>query len=150
MLSNGAWRILTFAGDIESPSQLERVQQLGAYLESLKKQYSSPEHTTMEVFLVHSGTRHFNILDLHPVYHPWDDRLGWDYWKVFSDDLQDFEPGQSSPYEKYGIDKQQGCIIILRPDQHVSYIGTMDNFVDVSRFFNSALIRNAVIAEPDT
>ncbi|XXH02222.1 hypothetical protein Hte_008590 [Hypoxylon texense] len=140
MPSNGAWKILVFAGDIGSPSQLERVQQLGAYLEALKKHYTSPEHATIDVFLIHSGTRHFDILDFHAVYHPWDDTLGWDYWKIFSDDVWDFEPCQST-YEKYGVNKQQGCTVILRPDHHVSYIGTLDTSDDLSRFFGTILIQ---------
>ncbi|KAI1759577.1 FAD binding domain-containing protein [Hypoxylon sp. FL1150] len=140
MPSNGTWRILTFAGDIESPSQLERVQQLGTYLEGLKEQYSYPEQATLEVLLVHSGTRDFNVLDLHPVYHPWSVTHGWDYWKVFSDDVWSFEPCQS-PYEKYGVDKQRGCVVIVRPDQHVSYIGALDNFDNISQFFSGALLQ---------
>ncbi|KAI1137625.1 FAD binding domain-containing protein [Hypoxylon sp. FL0543] len=134
--SNGAWRILVFAGDIRSSAQLDKVQQLGTTLESFLQQYAS---VAIEPFLIHAGTRDFNILDLHPVYHPWDNALGWDYWKVFSSDVEEFDPCQS-PYEQYGVDIQQGCLLVLRPDQHVSYIGPLDNVENLRRFFNDILV----------
>ncbi|KAI0172945.1 thioredoxin-like protein [Hypoxylon sp. FL1284] len=146
MPSNGSWKILTFAGDVGSPPQLERVQQLGAYLERLQKYHSFSMYDAIEIYLLHASTRDFDILDLHPVYHPWDEKLGWDYWKVFSDDIWDLEPCQSS-YEKYGVDKERGCILVLRPDQHVSYIGALDAFDNLGQFFGGALIRKSDISE---
>ncbi|OTA99004.1 hypothetical protein M426DRAFT_68648 [Hypoxylon sp. CI-4A] len=137
--NNGTWRILVFAGDLESPSQFEKVQQLGVNLESLLGRYKTADRAVFEVFLIHAGTREFNILRLHPVYHPWNDALGWDYWKVFSNDVEDFEPCQS-PYDEYGVSKKHGCVVTLRPDQHVSYIGPMDSFGDLERFFCRILV----------
>ncbi|KAI1391801.1 FAD binding domain-containing protein [Hypoxylon trugodes] len=137
--SNGAWRILIFAGDVGSQSQFDIVQKIGASLEKFVNQFSSFNNPIIEVFLIHAGTRDFNILDLHPVYHPWNDKLGWDYWKVFSDDVGDFEPCRS-PYEMYGVDKQRGCMVVLRPDQHVSFIGPLADFDNIQRFLSNVLI----------
>ncbi|KAI2615342.1 FAD binding domain protein [Hypoxylon sp. NC1633] len=133
--SNGAWRIVVFAGDVGSPAQLDTVQQLGGKLETFLKLFPA----RIEVLLIHSGTRDLHILDLHPVYHPWDDTLGWDYWKVFSNDAEDFEPCRS-PYQNYGVDENHGCVVVLRPDQHVSYIGSLDRFDNLRQFFSGALV----------
>jgi len=137
--SNGCWRVMVFTGDITSTSRFEAVQDLGANLETLAKQYARPK-LVLEVLLIHSGTRDdVKLLDLHEVYHPWDDTLGWDYLKVFSDDADSLEPGIGSAYEKYGITEEAGCLVILRPDQHVSYIGTLEEYEAPLRFFERVL-----------
>jgi phenol 2-monooxygenase len=76
---------------------------------------------------------------MHEVYHPWDRALGWDLWKIFSDDAAEFEPCNSA-YEKYGIDKKNGCLVILRPDQHVSFVGRLDQHASVESFFARFMI----------
>lgn len=113
---------------------MDVVQQLGDALENLHG-----IHSTIDVLLIHSGSKNdFSVLDLHKVYHPWDDRLGWDYWKVFSDD-------DGTAYAEYGIDKQEGCAMMLRPDQHVSYIGPLPDNDAISRFFDRVLKRETFI-----
>lgn len=142
LLSNGKWRILVLAADLTSPRQLRVVQNLGTALERLLKKYPSREddkHSILEVLLLHSGSRaSIEILDLCQIYHPWDEVLGWDYWKIFSDDANEFEPCESA-YEKYGVGKTEGCLVVLRPDQHVSYIGPLDDLEPVRSFFEHFL-----------
>jgi phenol 2-monooxygenase len=94
----------------------------------------------IEVLLIHSGSRtSLEPLDLHEVYYPWDGAQGWDLWKIFSDDADDFEPC-SSAYEKYGVDKKKGCLAMLRPDQHVSFVGHLDQHEPVESFFARFMI----------
>ena len=141
--SNGRWRVLVFAGDLADRSQFQAVQALGAALEEVLRRCTPAGqnlHTVVEVIALHSGTRDtIELLQLHDIYHPWDDELGWDYWKVLSDDARTFGPCESA-YEKYGISKKEGCVAILRPDQHVSYIGRLEDHDTLSQFFGDALI----------
>lgn len=140
--SNGKWRILVLAADLTSPQRLRVVQNLGTALEKLLKEYPSREdnkHSIIEVLLLHSGSRaSIEIFDLCQIYHPWDDVLGWDYWKIFSDNAYEFEPCDSA-YEKYGVGKTEGCLVVLRPDQHVSYVGPLDDLEPVRSFFENFL-----------
>jgi phenol 2-monooxygenase len=141
--STGKWRILVFAGDIRSKEQRDIVYRLGDTLQSLQRNYSRDgSHGTsiIEVLLIHSGSRVCVApLSLHEVYHPWDGALGWDLWKIFSDDAGDFEPC-SSAYEKFGVDKENGCLAILRPDQHVSFVGFLDQHQPVESFLARFMI----------
>ena len=143
--STGKWRILVFAGDLSSKAQRKVVHSLAETLQSLQRRYSKDgSHTTstIEVLLLHSGSRtSVEPLDLHEVYHPWDGAQGWDLWKIFSDDAGDFEPC-SSAYEKYCIDKKGGCLAILRPDQHVSFVGSLDHHSPVESFFAKFMMRS--------
>ena len=144
--STGKWRILVFAGDLSSKKQRKVVHSLGETLQNLQRKYSkdgSHATSTIEVLLLNSGSRaSVEPLDLHEVYHPWDGAQGWDLWKIFSDDAADFEPC-SSAYEKFGIDKKDGCLAILRPDQHVSFVGPLDHHSPVESFFANFMISSS-------
>jgi phenol 2-monooxygenase len=80
-----------------------------------------------EVLTIHSSPRHeIDLLDLPSIFHPWDDELGWDYAKVFSDEKAYQNPHETGQlYERYGI-VDGGCVILLRPDQHVCMITAME------------------------
>ena len=132
-----------FAGDITSTSRLQTVQKLGVSLEAIVQRYAHPRQqlrSPIEVLLLHAGTRDdISLLDLHEVYHPWDETLGWDYWKVFSNEAEILEPGNGSAYDKYGLDEEHGCLVILRPDQHVSYVGSLHEHEAPALFFEKIL-----------
>ncbi|KAH9821440.1 phenol 2-monooxygenase [Teratosphaeria destructans] len=142
--SDGKWRLLVFAGDFAMKSQYDAVQDLGGRLQGFQNAHTVPggdQGLVIEVLLLHAGTREdVDLLNLHAVYHPWDDRLGWDYWKVFSDDVSSFEPAISA-YESYGVDAKTGCVVLLRPDSHVSYIGPIGRAAaDMTRFLESVFV----------
>lgn len=141
--STGSWRILVFAGDLTSRKQLESVNELGTSLDKLLKSFNPPttqSSPVIEVLLLHSGSREaFDLLDLHDVYHPWDEKLGYDYWKVYADDATAFETCGSA-YEAYGVDKTTGCLVVVRPDQHVSYIRAVADHQALHDFFAGCLV----------
>lgn len=141
--SNGRWRILVFAGDLISADQRQVIQKVGDALETTCQRYACPGqglHSTIEVITIHAGSRDdVTLLDLHNVYHPWDGDQGFDYWKVYSDDADTFGTCDKA-YAKYGIDATSGCLVILRPDQHVSYIGALEDYDAAGRFFANVLV----------
>jgi phenol 2-monooxygenase len=128
LASNGRWRVFVFAGDLTS-SRLRVVQDLGVALEKLARGYKGLGHargSSIELILLHSGPRaSTDLLD------PQDDRH---YGKIFSDDACQFEPCESA-YEEYGVSKEHGCLVILRPDQHVSYLGPLEDVGSVRAVF---------------
>lgn len=82
--------------------------------------------SSIEVLLLHSGPlASVQPLGLHELYQPWDGAQGLDLWRIFSNDATDIKPC-SSVHERYGVDKNNGCLVVLRPDQHVSFIGLLD------------------------
>lgn len=40
------------------------------------------------------------------------------------------------PYRDYGIDETAGCIVLCRPDQHIAWIGNMDEWATLDNFFS--------------
>ncbi len=59
-----------------------------------------------------------------------------DHEKVFCADHK----GLGDFYDMRGIDREQGCMIIVRPDQYIAHILPLDAFDDLADFFNGILI----------
>lgn len=129
----GMWRLLVFPGDITQPSRRDTLAGFSDafsknqqhWLAATSAQSSSEQRfPCLEPILVHSSRRHaVSLLDLPDIFHPFDDALGWDYWRVFSDRTpQGSESGLAC--ETYGMDKNgPGCLVLCRPDQHVAWAG---------------------------
>ncbi|KAL4951952.1 FAD binding domain-containing protein [Aspergillus filifer] len=134
MPGNGAWRVLVFSGDLAQKQNRERVEAFADAFEkcplgSRSRRTSPPGNGAIivEVIMIHAGPRtSVNLLDLPEVFHPFDEELGWDYGKVFADDGT-YGRGTGHAYNEYGIDKQTGCLVLCRPDQHVSWVGGLED-----------------------
>ncbi|KAJ5111668.1 hypothetical protein NUU61_001298 [Penicillium alfredii] len=122
LVSDGAWRLLVFPGDL--PIVLISVTYSRFSL-------SGGAAPTIEFLLIQSCPRSaVNLLDLPELFHPYDDFMGWDYWRVFADD-------RDQAYTGYGIDKQgPGCLVLCRPDQHVAWVGGMEDVAGLDNYFS--------------
>ncbi|RMJ23132.1 hypothetical protein PHISP_06002 [Aspergillus sp. HF37] len=139
LVSDGSWRLIVFPGDLRRP---DRLDVLNAFADA----FSARSHllattrgkrlSAICMVLVHSSPRaSVNLLDLPGTFHPFDDALGYDYWKVFADDsAHGTESGQA--YKCYGIRESSGCLVLCRPDQHVAWIGTMEEWAELDNFFS--------------
>lgn len=143
--SDGRWRLVIFAGDIKDPKQNERVQTLGTRLADPKSflarftPRSKPIDSVIEVLTVHSANPHeTEIFDFPEIFRPYSEKDGWDYWKIYVDH-QSYHEGHGHAYQNYGVDPQRGCLVVLRPDQHVSYIGELEDVEQVDSFFSAFL-----------
>ncbi|KAB8226569.1 FAD binding domain-containing protein [Aspergillus novoparasiticus] len=123
--SNGRWRIIVFPGQLTKAQNMQRMQKLGDQLgsqNSFIRQYTpsgQPIDSLIEVLTVHAGPRTgVELLDLPEVFHPFDEQMGWDYWKVYVDD-QSYHEGHGQAYLNYGIDPSYGAAVIVRPDQYI-------------------------------
>ena len=144
--SNGRWRLVLFAGNVASKAQMGRIEQLGQSLadpDSFLKRFTPPGRrydSVIEVLTVHSSPRReFTIFDFPEVLRPYDDVDGWDYWKIFVDD-ESYHEGHGHAYQNYGVAAEQGCAVILRPDQYVSWVGEVDDYEVMNKFFSAFMI----------
>ncbi|ETI27668.1 hypothetical protein G647_00117 [Cladophialophora carrionii CBS 160.54] len=144
--SNGTWRVVVFAGNIKNPDQRTKINKLGEKLSSSTSfltRFTPPNKrydSVFELLSVHSAPRQeVTIFDFPPVFHPWDDNDGWDYWKIFVDDVS-YHEGYGDAYNHYGVDREKGCAVILRPDQYVSWVGEMDDYESMEKFFSGFMV----------
>ncbi|UPL02756.1 hypothetical protein LCI18_013690 [Fusarium solani-melongenae] len=142
MPSTGAWRVVVFAGDVLDPAQFSRLSALGkalsspsSFLNRHKPEEGQRLASFFEILTVHSSPRHdVELLSLPDIFHPYSEEYGWDYEKVFVDDVS-YHEGHGQAYATYGIDTTRGCVVIVRPDQYVSWIGELEDVDDINRFF---------------
>jgi len=147
--SNGKWRIVLFAGDVSKKEQMARVQKLGKSLaepNSFINRFTppgKPVDSVFELLTVHSAPRATTDLhDFPDILHPFSERDGWDYWKIYVDD-ESYHEGHGRAYEHYGVDSKKGCMVILRPDQYVSWLGNLEDVENMDSFFSGFMkVRN--------
>lgn len=140
--STGQWRILLFPGDLSQPSRFSELQDLGHKLSASSSfihtctPHLAPIDSVIEILTVHTSNRNdIAALDLPDIFHPWSDSRGHDYFKMFA---RDNESGDDI-YKAFGIDEETGCLVIVRPDQHVGYIGQLEDLESVGAYFERIL-----------
>ena len=92
--SDGRFRIIVFAGNLKNEKQWNRLQSFG---ESIAKPDSvvhrftpsaQPVDAVIEILVIYSAPRQeVELLDLHEIFYPLDEKSGWDYSKVFVDEV---------------------------------------------------------------
>ncbi|KAK4046534.1 hypothetical protein OIV83_005986 [Microbotryomycetes sp. JL201] len=148
MPSDGRYRIVIFAGDVRNADQRQRLDKVAAYLDStigpLRKHTPASEDvdSVIETLTIISNPR----ISVEPNAFP---DILWpakgphgvrDYEKIYADDDSWFS-GHGHAYDNLGIDKQRGCLVVVRPDQFVSLTCDLDEYQRLGDFFDQVLLR---------
>ena len=144
--SDGRWRIVVFAGDVSTAKQMERVTILGSVLSGPKsfiKRFTPAGKkidSVIDILTIHSAKRAETELDNFPdIFHPFDERDGWDYWKIYVDDIS-YHEGYGNACENYGVNRLDGCVVILRPDQYVGWVGALEDTEAMDQYFSGFMV----------
>ena len=144
--ADGRFRIILFAGDVTIPSQHQRLQ---AFVDALAAPTGPIRRVTpsdaainavIHILTVHAAPRTaVDIFSFPELLRPFDPQRGWDYDAIFVDD-ESYHEGHGEVYKNFGIRREEGCVVVTRPDQHVAYIGSLDDAEDVARYFEGVLL----------
>jgi phenol 2-monooxygenase len=141
--ADARWRIYAFAGKSDN-AQAGAIHQLAEWLESHP---NSPvvKHTR-------KGEDIDAIIDVRAVFQQTFDQLAYEHMpSLFKPQtgklgLQDHEKvfcvdhkGVGDIFEMRGIDRERGCMIVVRPDQYVAHVLPLDGFEALSAFFAGVL-----------
>jgi phenol 2-monooxygenase len=63
--------------------------------------------------------------------------------KVFVDD-ESYNYGHGHAYETLGIDRTQGAAVVVRPDQYVSMVTSLNNAEGINNFFTGVGVKMSV------
>uniref|UniRef100_L2G831 FAD monooxygenase n=1 Tax=Colletotrichum fructicola (strain Nara gc5) TaxID=1213859 RepID=L2G831_COLFN len=145
--ADGRFRVVLFAGNILDAAQKARVDKFAAALDApenfLRKATpaGAPIDSVIEVLTIHSAKRTETELlrDFPDILHPLDPHFGWDYNKVYVDD-ESYHEGFGDAYKNYGVDKQRGCVVAVRPDQYVAWVGELEDFDQLQKYFEGCLV----------
>ena len=144
--ADGRWRIFVFSGADETAlpntgggSGLARVAD---ELRSLARAYTPTGEDVDAIIDVRAvfqtSPRELALEKLPPSLLPRKGRYGLiDYEKIFCADRR---PGQDV-YDLRGIDREQGCMVVVRPDQYVAHILPLDGCGELAKYFQAFAIK---------
>lgn len=138
--NDGIWRLLVFPGCLRQTGRTKALHEFSEsfsnqpHLANFQQKRSSCDRPIMELLLIQSSSRTVDsFLDLPELFRPFDDTMGWDYWRIFTD-------YQNQVYTGCGIDERgPGCLVLCRPDQHVSWIGSLEDTAGLDTFCSHIL-----------
>jgi len=142
--ADGRFRLFILADPCRgAPS--ERVRALCQFLtdspQSPLKRYTPPNADVDSIIDVRAvfqeGHREFNPEDMPPLLLPRKGRYGLkDYEKVFC-----AEPDSvTNIFDMRSVDRQRGCVIVVRPDQYVAHILPLDGYAEITSFFEGFML----------
>lgn len=143
--SNGRWRVLVFPGNVQDKEQAAQLASVASNFDasdSFVARFTptgGPVDTVFDILLVHKAPRTVvTIFDFPSVFRRFSETEGYDYDKIYVDDVS-YHEGHGNLYKRFGI-SEKGCIVIVRPDQHVSYVGPLGEPAAVTQFFSNFMV----------
>jgi phenol 2-monooxygenase len=142
--ADARWRIYAFAGQADSSNPGSAIHRLAHWLET-DPQSPVVRHTrkgedidaVIDVRAVFQQTfEQLAYENMPSLLKPKTGRLGLqDYEKIFCVDHK----GVGDIFEMRGIDRQQGCMVVVRPDQYVANVLPLNGFAELSAYFAGVL-----------
>jgi phenol 2-monooxygenase (NADPH) len=141
--ADGAWRLYVFADRAEPTSPDSRARALCEFLASdaspiarSTPKGADPDSVIDVRAVFQQGHRDVGVDALPPVLLPRKGRLGLvDYEKAFCPD-----PGRGDVFDLRGVDRDRGCLVVVRPDQYVAHVLPLDAHEALVDFFAGILI----------
>jgi phenol 2-monooxygenase len=143
--ADGRWRLFAFSNNEHPQSATSRIAALCDYLAlspaSPVIRYT-PEGADIDATIDLRGIFQQAHRDLHvermpDILLPTKGLFGLkDYEKMFCSDLDSGE----DVFDVRAIDRQAGCIVIVRPDQYVAHILPLEAYAELSAFFDGFMI----------
>jgi phenol 2-monooxygenase len=137
--------LVIFGGDIAINEQMIRVNGLAealshphSYFHQLNKASKARDGVgSVGVYLVHSASRNrIDLFRLPEIFRPCLEDGSIDYSRVLADNESYHHLGGGELYKSFGIDPE-GCMVLLRPDQHVAFLSGIDDVHGLEGFLRS-------------
>lgn len=144
--ADGRWRIFIFASSKDLANQSSEIYPLAKYLEtsveSPVRKYTpsgSDVDAVIEVLTVFQlGYREIEFETLPAFLWPAKGKHNLrDYEKTFCPDLENSD----DIFDKRGIDRERGCMVVVRPDQHIANVLPLDAHDELATFFDGFMIQ---------
>lgn len=141
--ADGAWRIYIFADRDEPASASSRVRALCRFLESddsvigrFTPAGAEPD-SVIDIRAIFQQRHHdLDVDQMSSVLLPRKGKFGLiDYEKLFCPD-----PDADDIFDLRGVNRDTGCVVVVRPDQYVSHVLPLDQHHALVSFFANVLI----------
>jgi phenol 2-monooxygenase len=138
--ADGRWRVFAFS---DADPARKAIEKLCAFLSddpaSPLKRFTQADADVDSVIDVRAvfqqGLHDLTVTQLPELLLPKKGRLGLaDYEKAFCVDPR------RDIYAMRGVDRQKGCIVVVRPDQYVAHVLPLDAFAELAAFFDGFML----------
>jgi len=144
--ADGAWRLYVFADRADPASDGSRLAEvcrfLGSDLSPLSRftpAASEPDAVIDLRAVFQQRHRELDVDKMPPVLLPRKGRFGLiDYEKMFCPD-----PHADDIFDLRGVNRDAGCMVVVRPDQYVANVLPLDGFEALADFFAGVLIERS-------
>lgn len=146
--ADGRWRLYAFAGQNDAVDANVGVRALCRFLQdapdSPVRKYTRAGQDPDAVFdlraIFPQSHRELAIESMPALLLPQKGRHGLrDYEKVFCPDLKD----GPDIFDLRGINREQGCLVVVRPDQYIAHVLPLDAHQALAAFFDGFMLPNA-------
>jgi Phenol hydroxylase, C-terminal dimerisation domain len=143
--ADGRWRLFAFTGAEDPTAPNARIRALCEFLaeaaESPVRRYTPTGEDIDSVIDVRAvfqqGHRDLAVERMPTFLLPQKGRYGLrDYEKMFCPDLKD----GSDIFTLRGIDRERGCVVVVRPDQYVAHVLPLDAYQELAAFFDGFMV----------
>jgi len=144
--ADGRWRIFAFAAAENPAAPDSAIRALCDFLavapQSPVKRYTGSDDDIDSVIdlraVFQQGHHDLAIETMPPLLLPRKGRFGLpDYEKIFCADL----PSGQDIFAMRGIDRQNGCLVMVRPDQYIAHVLPLDGYGLLAAFFDGFMMR---------
>ncbi|MCB1453780.1 MAG: FAD-dependent monooxygenase, partial [Rhizobiaceae bacterium] len=143
--ADGRWRLFAFAGASDTAAPGSPLEKLCGFLSeapaSPVRKYT-PQGADIDSVIdlraiFQQGHRDLALEQMPPLLLPAKGRYGLrDYEKIFCPNLK----GGSDIFDLRGIDRRQGCIVVVRPDQYVGHVLPLGAHADLAAYFDGFML----------
>ncbi|GII23404.1 FAD-binding monooxygenase [Planosporangium mesophilum] len=141
--ADGAWRIYVFADRHAPTSPDSQARRLCEFLASASSPITrctpagaDPDSVIDVRAVFQQGHRDLTVDEMPSVLLPRKGKLGLiDYEKVFCPD-----PKAGDVFDLRGVERETGCLVVVRPDQYVSHVLPLDAYEALADFFAGILV----------
>lgn len=143
--ADGRWRLFLFADRFSPASPSSKTRALCAFLADSDRSpvrrhtpHGADVDSVIDVRAVfQQDHRALNLEETPAFLLPRKGRFGLiDYEKMFCPDLKH----RLDIFDMRGIDRESGCIVVVRPDQHVAHVLPLDAHDELADFFSGFMI----------
>lgn len=144
--ADGRWRFFIFANSDEPENPISTTNALIDFLRDDKKspivKFTKPDEDIDSIFdvrvIFQQSHREVNLEKINPFLLPLKGKLGLrDYEKIFCIGRKNGE----DIFKMREINKETGCLVVVRPDQHIANILPLKAFSEISEFFDKFMTK---------
>ena len=149
--ADGAWRVYVFADQLDPTADASRARTLCEFLASDASPISrftpagaEPDSVIDVRAIFQQGHRHLEVATMPPVLLPRKGRFALtDYEKMFCPD-----PHAGDIFDLRRVNRSTGCVVVVRPDQYVAHVLSLDEHDALTDFFADILIAPVARVHP--